>query len=903
MKAYQMMYTACGKAKNGAFSVWSKSNEITETECNEIMSLMAYRPNRFAPYDIEEETADQFFPKKYAYFALSSGRKCIAQTNYVGKVYSEMDSRVGNFFTHAYIFDNLEDCFPYAIFDTDAFKTHLTYKEWHDDPIVDDLPMVEVNFQAQIDEKKMGEFLSDKKRANVFSSILQATINSIEDGNAIAVNSTEEEQKLIYGMIGMLLPPSFYEKLTFCTQYLEQMEYALSPEMPRVKIKNFFEGFVEGVYNFEEKMNLQTYVFSFDWNIYSELTAGCYVREIIRILRQEGLAATREKIKKIESLIKMLSCDVDTAMQVDALERKDLTGFGCFEELKPIMELVINNGIMDAKEIAKLLHGQILKTKRWGIGNEARELIQFVYTHSDEETKRALVEEVFDDLEAFGVNRNVEPNAYVDSVKQAVPFAYTEFAKFFYQSDKLQGLLQKNADANQTYLVFDWLCLLTEGDEVVRATEEMLLIFARALNAKDELKIELYLKRVTALGETFERQFIQKAYAPLLGELLAERSDLQFAFKILLSLKNEQLKTELLQSLIKTNIRSVHLLSVYLYVANEEPLLFEKIENNFKDDEETTAFFVKKAAYVFKNLTAVTPQELNKYFKEYYLKGYDSGVFLIKLKEYVATVTKSSEKIKLLFAWYDLIAGLENDFCDVLQILEYIETELYALGLKELLKLSINQISRLTQINQRLFAANPNSASKLYDVLAAALLIKGVLGKKALPAAIEQNKVYEGMTSEQLNILAEEFLSEILTAYISMQNVDIVVDDTAMEVLIAPLFMQVADINVLIAEALREVKSSTYYEFLAEITAYAFMEKDELSEKFKAFITWYVKKLNRGSCKKLFKKMKELLSKEAYKAVEPFIEESLASHKGFFEKLFGKKKLNAKERRGSDEDR
>lgn len=75
MKASQMIYTACGKDKSGAFSVWSKSADVTKAECDEIVKLMSYRKPNNVPYEPTEEELRIFFPKKYCYYNLSSGRK------------------------------------------------------------------------------------------------------------------------------------------------------------------------------------------------------------------------------------------------------------------------------------------------------------------------------------------------------------------------------------------------------------------------------------------------------------------------------------------------------------------------------------------------------------------------------------------------------------------------------------------------------------------------------------------------------------------------------------------------------------------------------------------------------------------------------------------------------------
>ena len=93
MKAYQMIYTACGQDRSGAFSVWSKSANVTKAECDEIVKLMSYKRPPNAPYEPTEEEIRTLFPPKYAYILLSSGRRCVAKASYIGKVYSDLDTR------------------------------------------------------------------------------------------------------------------------------------------------------------------------------------------------------------------------------------------------------------------------------------------------------------------------------------------------------------------------------------------------------------------------------------------------------------------------------------------------------------------------------------------------------------------------------------------------------------------------------------------------------------------------------------------------------------------------------------------------------------------------------------------------------------------------------------------
>jgi len=144
MKASQYIYTACGKDRNGAFSVFSKSRDITDEESSEIREVMMYKTPSGLPYEPTEAEIEEKFPKKFGYFFLSSGRACLAQVCYVGRVYSDIDTRWGNYIIHAFVFKKTVDFAPYSFIENALFKRELTRKEWHDDPIPDELQQVEM---------------------------------------------------------------------------------------------------------------------------------------------------------------------------------------------------------------------------------------------------------------------------------------------------------------------------------------------------------------------------------------------------------------------------------------------------------------------------------------------------------------------------------------------------------------------------------------------------------------------------------------------------------------------------------------------------------------------------------------------------------------------------------------
>ena len=115
MFASQLIYTGCGKEKTGDFTVWSKTLDISKGEENEIRDKMLYKRPAKLPYEPTQEELDTLFPKKFGFFYLSTGKACLAQSVYIGKVYSDQDNRTGNYIIHAFVFDKDEDMLFFII--------------------------------------------------------------------------------------------------------------------------------------------------------------------------------------------------------------------------------------------------------------------------------------------------------------------------------------------------------------------------------------------------------------------------------------------------------------------------------------------------------------------------------------------------------------------------------------------------------------------------------------------------------------------------------------------------------------------------------------------------------------------------------------------------------------------
>jgi len=888
MLAYQMIYTACGKDRSGAFSVWAKSNEVTKTECDEIYKLMSYRKPKNVPYDPTEEELETLFPKKYAYFTLSSGRKCFAKCTYRHKVYSDLDARSGNFIIHAFIVENAEGVNPFAIFTSTAFKTLLTYKEWHDDPVPDSLPAVELDLKPNYSDAVVSKYLSDPEKSAAITSLAQSVINAADDEEKfVTFNAGDKEEQEIYSILGIILPPSILHKLTFANQYAPSVEFSLtSTGMKLVKIRNIFESALPAAFNYEMERDEGSYVFHFDRKIFASVPAGRYVADVINTLKTTNLFTALKLVEQIDNIMTNVKCDVDTATSIYHVVNNDLKWFNSADEFMKALKTAENARYVKESDFASRIYTDIIATEYWGFGSNVEYFIKLVLANSDNNVKDALIEKCFYNLDKFGVSDSVDPKSFVSAVKSRMPFTTSELAASILRNGKWNDLLA-NGSKNVCYLVFDaMLSLILSKAGVDNAFGVALNIFRQAVSAKDTSAINLYFSSVKTLGTKSENWFIENSASSYFNAEVSSEEALNFAFELVSMLSDKQEQAKLIQALVSNNIKTQFLMPVYIKFANANSTVCSAIEQTLRANDLFKDFFMRKEAFVFKNTATVNGPALDKYFDNYYVAGYDSGVYLAKLKTFVGGLN-GKVKLQELFYRFDKLERLPDNFADVAQIISYLEQEIYLIPFDELLRLPEDQIKRLAKINQRVNASGGKSLGK-FEMLCTVLLIQGKYGKDRLVAAINGGTLYSSLSHQQMDAFASKYTRIAIELYLTFTKEKGVNRKGLLLSIISPLFIKVNNSKFYFKEALDLIKNG-YYEFMTDLMAYAFNFEDAFAAQAKGFIKWYVENMKRGDYKKLFKMVENLIDKDQLPPVKEYMDEFSKEHKGFFESLFGKK--------------
>ncbi len=888
MKAYQMIYTACGKDKSGAFSVWAKSANVSKQECDEITRLMNYKKPKNAPYEPTEEEIEKLFPKKYAYFTLSSGRKCVAQSSYIGKVYSDMDNRNGNLIIHAYVFEALDDFNPYYIFNSKLFKDKLTYKEWHDDPLIEDMSSVELNALATPSEMEIKNIVKENK--DVFPAFLEALLRIADSGEVVMFNDSESNQAKLYRAVGTLLPIPVLEKITFSSQYALQAEYGLQTvgAIP-VKVRNIYENGQGTSFSYEAEIASGKYGFEFEKKLFSKIgSVRRYVTDILNDLEAIRYFDLLKKIDAISDIMRRANCNIDTANAIYNLGKKNYDWFTDIKEFSNSMSQAISIDYVNAQEITLDVYTNAVKKGKWRIDSEILPLLQSIYEYSSIIQKDDIISWFYENIDKF-IQPNQDIQTYVSSVKKVIPFSWGDFINNVLSSDKWNNVVLATRDFAKGYLLYTIYidALRNNLSDKQNIYNNIVVLAKKVLPSRDIGGLELLLDAGKVLGGEFEKRLVDNAWSSIFNTPALDENAMRFGFEVINSFSDTSTQAQYLGKYILENMESQLLIPQYVeyYVANKH--LYEKLENSFASKKEFKTFIIKKEAYVFNKEDKITARMLENYFNKFYINGYDHGIYFSKLKEYLDGL-QSKDKISECLKQYNLIRRLDDAFCDVIYIIEAIEERIYSVSLEELLKLTASYDS-LSEIDRRL-KYNARKTSEKYEILYVLLNLTEKLGRRVFVDSLQHNNIYQNLSQSQITFIVEHHSDVILKAYFRAKRENVSDVNLVLNSLLGQPFYIVNKLDKLLIPVIEKLNDRNYYDLMADFFGYAFNQNDKLASEMRRFIEKYIDTMKRSEYKKLFKKIQQTANFKLRAGINIFIIEYQDKHKSLFEKLFGKKK-------------
>lgn len=212
MKVFQMIYTSVlhslsdselGLTNQAGLRVYSCSQGLEREDLDEVARFASYRlpKNNTKEYSsvVGDPAVPEQFPKTFRTLKLSDGKYAVIQSVFSGV---DHQGHEGNFFSHAFIFDNVEPgFFPEQYCRSKSFKTHLTEKELSAE-LVHYLPILEeVDKDKQFEEEIYAFIDSHKKELSyLINSVITIMMGSSIKNICIATLSGEETEKYLISL-------------------------------------------------------------------------------------------------------------------------------------------------------------------------------------------------------------------------------------------------------------------------------------------------------------------------------------------------------------------------------------------------------------------------------------------------------------------------------------------------------------------------------------------------------------------------------------------------------------------------------------------------------------------------------------------------------------------------------
>jgi hypothetical protein len=901
MLASQYIYTACGKDRTGAFSVFSKSKDITDAESSEIREMMMYKAPPNLPYEPTELQIEEMFPKKFGYSFLSSGRVCLAQVCYVGRVYSELDGRFGNYIIHAFVFEKANYFAPYSFIEHTLFKRMLTKKEWHDDPIPDELPQIEIPENGGM--LSMDEITSffDDNRKNKLKFLIEAIINSSNE-NPVCFYDEHKNLKYWFKILGICLPKAMQNAISFCTNFTNSLIQGNASSRIQIRV-NQPDSYQ---FNYAQEAQKGRYTFDFLRNIIpTSINPGKYAKNVMKLFS----VGVFEVVKFVDNISKVMSTYKVSINEASNLINMSNTDYSNFENSDEIYSTILNVERV-GYEMQTIANDLWLKRTQFNFNVEQKlKIFEFIYNNTSSNTKYEIITEIVDKPEHFGITN--EANNFYGELNSKANFIFKNYLDYLNNIGLFDYVSQNKNSFLKLCLVFAFLIRFPD----VKKSLQMKNYNTpnETIAVKNIIKSVFNRQSIEDLNLLMDiaNQYISNSKVELLSTIVQEEinsgfhiTNIQFAFDILqqLYLKKDFAYTYLL-NLIKTISNQNEFIKAYIDAQNSDPDFYTKFENENKHESLIIDFFRKKDATYFKS-QKLTLKALKEYFYKYYVTGADNGLFIKRLSEYLNTVNPN-EKIKESYAILNIITlPINSDKKFIIPVyIVVIESifsapygEIHSYPKKEFFD-KITEIYDLTKNN-----LEPETR-ELYAVTHCGLFLEAFIenDKKALSFFTDKKvqtflvKNFEMIKSNKnIDIFIDYYFKQVANILIlgtvsdESFDYDEILEKVLEKIIVKGDLENLTDNIILgIKKSKKDATNFILYIFKNRFAA----SSTTLSKKLGDIAEKYFEKLSSGDRKKLFSELQVLAeSKEEAMQFKNYFEEFNKEHKSGLLDFFKKKK-------------
>ena len=677
MLVSQLIYTGCGKNKTGAFEVWSKSADITKAEENEIRDKMIYKRPPELPSAPSQEELDTVFPKKFAYFFLSSGRACIAQSSYIGKVYSDLDMRTGNYIIHAFVFDKTDAIVPMNYMYNPIFKQGLTYQEWHDEGAPADLPKIDFPEDASpVTKQELDAFFSENGTSN-FKLLLQAVLDSMSNDKKVTFNDSFTKLNLWYKALSVCVPKSKQKELTYSTFFTpsvmlaSQMQANSGAQSTDIKIRNIASNVSANMFNYQQEARKGNYAFNFETGLIPEgIVAGKYVNALVDLL-QSNLFKAIMLVDTVSKISALCGVDCDTALEINYLLTKQISYVNEVEKLESLVDYVEKYYSNNVADVADSLYEYGIAGGNWQMSSRYTRLFKFVFNNARSVDKNAMIAKYISNQGAFGVDYRAECEEYAQAFKRNAPFAWSYFLDYAFSDSAVKMHINEcGSSFSVKYLFFDALVEALAGtqksdDQKRYAMQFFVSIAGESMRAGSAYEMNSLLKSIEKGGARNRAWLIKTAFTSIRGgRRLSDVCSYQFVLDMIEACGDESTGTALLGELMLENESNMDFVKTYIDRGERNGRLYSSFMAILEKEEKYKSFLDSIEIYKFSQGSTVTKRQLRDYFDNFYSRGKDNGLFKKKVRQYLGDLRDGdviNEGLELFTLWFKNMGSLNSN--------------------------------------------------------------------------------------------------------------------------------------------------------------------------------------------------------------------------------------------------
>lgn len=902
MIASQLIYTSYknGDRPQKGYMVYSKSQDITAEEESQILSVMRYNAPADLPMTPSDEEIRSLFPKNYAYFRLSSGRYCIAQSAYVGQDYS---TRWGNYIIHALVTDDVGDVTPADFIGATFFRTTRLTDAENEAPAPADLSRVKLPESGKpLSEEEIKGFFSDPARKTRLGQLLQNLIDAFPGEKQIRLYDTLGNSRYWIGALSLLLPKSLVRDFYFSTYVQDSIStdlLKLSCMIPSPSAQMMYLGNTVPIY--ADRDGEYGEVRPYAKTVCEKLFLGR--SEAVRYVSDTELLMNRYGTTDLDRMVKLV-----------ALQNGEYDTVLSCEELKDLASDLLRDETADGEAIAETVWRAL--TEKGFLASEAIfDTMRLIASRLSSDTKNAMIQ-TYSDLffEKYG---DIAPVALTERFKELCPMPWEDAIKRMTRNAFVEHLSRNTSDGAAFLSAVSWI----DGYPMYKEESRDAVLsrvkphFLRFVNAK---KLDLAKEILTRATPLSDKAFLTIYCSVISTDMKVFASDITYLSRYLtLALQNGGAFWHVVLAMLsKCPAEKDSVIEMYVALMKENPEIKPLFARYGESSPDICKFLEGTTVYEYANAPVKDQGDL--------ISGYDHTVkiaytdpemkeraeriFLSKLRDYLGAFNMK-KRIGEGIALYERLAPKEDPSAYEEKLMSLIFSSVFGESTLKELSASVEKMSVVDRMLKQAVAFGFDREA----ITRARLLLEGKQFDRAgrernrdllnTVLKLSNNGEYRSLSRDLGGAFREEFAEEYLDAILNTVYAlsDAGVDNFSLliQTYLVP-FVGIGDLFEKKLSKLLKRDSTETNRYLAYYFDYAFAAKGLLADLLRnRILEGYLSSLNKNQREDTFALLMSGANDTA--AMKVYIEAYRKNHKSLLDRITGLFAGNKKNQKNGDD--